>query len=104
AAEDMLGRLPANQEAASRLAAAMIRLAAARRTGDLAGAAAAAARAEAMAGTVPMDELARHPEIRARLLSGRGAVELWSGHLDQAARILDLGAAAAAAPGGGHEP
>jgi LuxR family maltose regulon positive regulatory protein len=81
----------------------MIRLAASRRTGDLAGAAAAAARAEAMAGTVPMDKLARHPEIRARVLSGRGAVELWSGHLDEAARILDSGVAAAAAPGGEHE-
>ena len=42
AAEGILGRLPADQEAASRLAAAMIRLAAARRTGDLAAAAAAA--------------------------------------------------------------
>ena len=30
-------------------------------------------------------KLARHPEIRARVLSGRGAVELWSGHLDAAA-------------------
>ena len=48
-------------------------------------AAAAAARAEAMAGTVPKCEVARHPEIRARVLSGRGAVELWSGHLDEAA-------------------
>jgi len=95
AAEGMLGRLPAGQETACRLAAAMIRLAAARRTGDLAGAAAAAASAEAMAGTVPMDKLARHPEIRARVLSGRGAVELWSGHLDEAARILDAGLAAA---------
>jgi LuxR family transcriptional regulator, maltose regulon positive regulatory protein len=103
AAEGMLGSLPADQEAAGRLAAAMIRLAAARRTGDLASAAAAAARAEAMAGTVPTDKLARHPEIRARVLSGRGAVELWSGRLDEAARILDSGAAAAAAPGGEHE-
>jgi LuxR family maltose regulon positive regulatory protein len=103
AAEGMLERLPADQEAAGRLAAAMIRLAASRRTGDLAGAAAAAARAEAMAGTVPMDKLARHPEIRARVLSGRGAVELWSGHLDEAARILDAGVAAAAASGGEYE-
>jgi LuxR family transcriptional regulator, maltose regulon positive regulatory protein len=103
AAEGMLGRLPADQEAAGRLAAAMIGLSAARRTGDLAGAAAAAARAEAMAGTVPRDVLARHPEIRARVLSGRGAVELWSGHLGEAARILDSGLAAAPAPGGEYE-
>ena len=81
----------------------MIRLAASRRTGDLAGAAAAAARAEMLVGTVPVDKLARHPEIRARVLSGRGAVELWSGHLDKAAGVLESGAAAATAPGGEHE-
>ena len=43
AAEGILERLPADQQAASRLAAAMIRLAASRRTGDLTAAAAAAA-------------------------------------------------------------
>ena len=48
AADGILERLPADQEAACRLAAAMIRLAASRRTGDLAAAAAAAARAEAL--------------------------------------------------------
>ena len=42
AAEGILGRLPADQEAAARLAAAMIGLAAARRTGDFPAAAAAA--------------------------------------------------------------
>jgi LuxR family maltose regulon positive regulatory protein len=101
AAEGMLERLPADQEAASRLAAAMIRLAAARRSGDLRAAAAAVARAEALASRVP-DELARHRHIRAWVLAGRGAVELWSGHLDEAARVLDSGMDAAAAPGGEH--
>ncbi len=47
AADGIFARLPADQEVAGRLAAAMIRLAASRRTGDLAAAAAAAARAEA---------------------------------------------------------
>jgi LuxR family maltose regulon positive regulatory protein len=42
AAEGMLGRLPADQEAAGRLAAAMIRLAASLRAGDLVAAPAAA--------------------------------------------------------------
>ena len=37
------------------------------------------------------------------MLSGRGAVELWSGRLDEAARILDSGVAAAAASGGEYE-
>ena len=48
-------------------------------------------------------KLTRHPEIRARVLSGRGAVELWSGHLDAAARTLESGAAAAAASGAEDE-
>ena len=52
---------------------------------------------------MPEDKLARHPEVRARVLADRGAVELWSGHLDEAARILDAGVAAAAGPGGEHE-
>ena len=103
AAEGMLERIPAGQEAPGRLAAAVIRLAASRRTGDLATAAAAASRAEALLSQLPDDKLARHPEIRARVLSGRGAVELWSGHLDEAARVLEAGAAGATAPGGEHE-
>ena len=103
AAEGILERLPADQEAAARLAAAMIRLAASRRTGDFIAAAAAAAGAEVLVSRVPGDKLARHPEIRARVLSGRGAVELWSGHLDEAARTLESGAAAATASGGEDE-
>jgi LuxR family transcriptional regulator, maltose regulon positive regulatory protein len=102
-AEGILGRLPAGQETACRLAAAVIRLAASRRTGDLDAAAAAASRAEALLGRIPRDQLARHPEIQAQVLAGRGAVELWSGHLDEAARVLESGLAAAAAPGGAHE-
>ena len=101
-AEGILRRLPADQEAAGRLAPAMIGLAAARRTGDFPAAAAAAERAEVLAGAVARDKLARHPEIQARVLSGRGAVEPWTGHLDEAARILilDSGVATAAAGGG----
>ena len=37
------------------------------------------------------------------MLADRGAVELWSGHLDEAVRFLDAGVAAAAGPGGEHE-
>ena len=97
-AEGILARLPADQEAASRLAAAIIRLTASLRTGDLTAAATAAARAEVLAGRVPGGKLTRHPEIRARVLSGRGAVELWTGHLHEAARVLESGVAAATAP------
>ncbi|MGO9193897.1 MAG: LuxR C-terminal-related transcriptional regulator [Streptosporangiaceae bacterium] len=94
AADGIFARLPADQEVAGRLAAAMIRLAASRRTGDLAAAAAAAARAEVLAGRLPGGKLARYPNIRAGVLSGRGAVELWSGQLDEAARTLESGVTA----------
>ena len=98
-ADGILARLPADQEIKSRLAAAIIRLTSGLRTGDLMMAAAAVVRAEVLVGTVPGDNLARSRKIRARVLSGRGAVELWSGHLDQAARTLDSGLAAATASG-----
>ena len=99
AAEGILGRLPAGQQAAGQLAAAMIRLPVSLRAGDLGAAAAAAARAEVLVNGVADERIARHREIRARVLSGRGAVELWSGHLDEAARFFDSGAAVAAASG-----
>ena len=56
-----------------------------------------------MVGKVPRDRLARHPEITAHVLSGRGAVELWSGRLDEAARVLDSGVAAATVSGSDAE-
>jgi len=96
AAEGILGRLPAGQEAESRLAAALIRLTAARRTGDLVAAAAAADRAQMLVSMISPAKLARHPDVKAHVLSGRGAVELWSGHLDEAARTLESAVAAAA--------
>jgi LuxR family maltose regulon positive regulatory protein len=99
AAEKTFDRLPAGQQDAARLAAAMIRLAASRRTGDHAAAAEAAARAEALASRIPGDGLARHQGIRARVLAARGTAELWSGRLDEAAGVLDSGVTAAAASG-----
>jgi LuxR family transcriptional regulator, maltose regulon positive regulatory protein len=97
AADGILERRPADQEAAGRLASAVIRLAAARRTGDLPAAATAASRAEAIVSKVAdgPGQPARNRRIRARMLADCGAVELWSGHLDEAARVLDSAAAAA---------
>jgi len=65
---------------------------------------AAAAQAEELASRVPGDKLARHPDVRAGVLSGRGAVELWSGHLDEAAGVLEAAMAAETASGGKDEP
>jgi LuxR family maltose regulon positive regulatory protein len=100
AAEKILDRLPADQEAAARLAASMIRLAASRRSGDLTAAAGATACAEALIGGISGGRLAQHAGIRAQVLSARGAVELWSGRLDRAAGLLESGVAAATVPGG----
>ena len=103
AGEAMLAPLPADEDAACRLAAAVIRVTASRRTGDLVAAAAAVSDAESLVSRMPEDKLAQHPEVRARVLADRGAVELWPGHLDEAVRFLDAGIAAATGPGGEHE-
>jgi LuxR family transcriptional regulator, maltose regulon positive regulatory protein len=89
AADSLLEHLPADQEATCRLAAAVVRLTASLRTGDLEAAAAAANRAESLISGIPSGKPGRNPDIRGRVLSGRGAVEMWSGHLDEAARILE---------------
>jgi LuxR family transcriptional regulator, maltose regulon positive regulatory protein len=102
-AESILASLPAEQEIPGRLAAAMLRLAVSRQTGDLPALVATAGRAEALVSVMPGGMLARHPAIRANRLVARGMVELWSGHLDEAVRVLDSGVAAASAPGAEHE-
>jgi LuxR family transcriptional regulator, maltose regulon positive regulatory protein len=103
AAEGILERLPAGQGAAGRLAAAMIRFATARCTGDLTAAAAAVDRTEALVDMVGWDQVGGPREIRARVLFGRGLVELWSGRISEAARVLDSAVTAAEAAGGEHE-
>jgi len=96
AAESILDRWPAGDQIPARLAAALIRLALARRTGDLEAATAASSRAQALAGQLPGETHARHPEVEAQVLAGRGIVELWAGHLDEAAEHFADGAAASA--------
>ena len=103
AAEAALNDLPAQDEIPARLAAALIRVAASRQTGDLEAALAAAAQAEALIEEVPGDLLARHPRIRAQVLAERGAVELWAGHFERAAATFGAGLAAAAAAGSHDE-
>ncbi len=96
AADGLLERCPADQEATCRLAAAVIRLAVCLRSGDLTAAAEAASRAELMLARVRGARAAQHPDLSRRVLSGRAAVELWNGHLDEAARVLEAGVAGAA--------
>ncbi len=97
AAENALDDLPAADETPARLAAALLRLAVSRQTGDLDAATAAADRAEAMLGEMPEELLARHPRVRVQVLAGRGAAQLWAGQLNEAAATFEAGAAAAVA-------
>jgi LuxR family transcriptional regulator, maltose regulon positive regulatory protein len=102
-AESIFASLPAEQEILGRLAAAMVRLAVSRQTGDLPAAVAAAGRVEALASVVPGEILARHPGISVYRRVARGVAELWSGHLDEAVCVLGSGVAAASASGAEHE-
>jgi LuxR family maltose regulon positive regulatory protein len=52
-----------------------------------------------MLARVPAEKLARRPDVERRVLVGRAAVELWSGHLDEAACVLEAGIATEAAAG-----
>ena len=99
AADGLLERLPSDGEPAARLSAAVIRLAVCLRTGDLDAAVAAATAAELALEMVPATKLARHPELRSRLLAGRAAVQMWSGHPDEAVHLLQTRLAGVAAPG-----
>ncbi len=103
-ADSILERFPADQGATCRLAAAVIRLTASLRAGDPLVAASAASCAELMLSKIPGRKLAQHPDLTRRVRSGRCAVELWSGDLGEAARVLEAEAAAAAAGGGEYEP
>ena len=103
AAESILDDLPADDEIPARLAAALIRLAVSRQTGDLDAAMAAGAQADALLEQIPEDLLARHPRIRAQVLAGRGAVELWAGQFAEAAATFGAGIAAASVADSAYE-
>ena len=102
AADGLLQRLPAERGGRVRLAAAMIRLTAGLRTGDLAAAAAAASRAELMLERGPGRKAGPAPDIRggccpaARPSSCGPAI--WTRRPASSKAV-----AAAAAPGGEHE-
>jgi LuxR family maltose regulon positive regulatory protein len=99
AAEKVFERLPADQRDAARLAAAMIRLAVSRRSGDLAAVAGAATYAEALVNGDDGGEPARQARMHAQALFARGTAELWSGRFAEASRTLDWGVTTAAASG-----
>ena len=94
-ADQMLDQIPPDQEIPSRLARAVIQVGLAQRQGKLHAAEVAAADATALIGKIPADQLALHPDMGAQVKAGRGAVEMWAGHFDQAAVTLSAAAAAA---------
>jgi LuxR family maltose regulon positive regulatory protein len=93
AAESILERVPAADEIPARLAAALIRTALGRQTGNLEVATTASVRAEALVGEVPGALLAMHPEIRVQALLGRGVVQFWAGDSAAAAESFTEGIA-----------
>jgi len=103
AADGMMERLPADQRVSCQLAAAVVRLTASLRAGDVTAAASAASRAELMLGRVTGGKPAWRLDLRRRVLTGRAAVELWSGHPDQAAGALEAAMAVGAPSGEEHE-
>jgi LuxR family maltose regulon positive regulatory protein len=97
-ADDQLIRIPADQQLSSRLAAEMVRLEFARRAGDLGTATASASALAQLAGLLPEDALARHPEIGGQLRAARVVLRFWSGrpwpgHLGTEAAGPDEGSA-----------
>jgi LuxR family maltose regulon positive regulatory protein len=88
AAEDSLAGLAADEGTTSRIAAAMLRLELARRTGDIEVIIASVGQLEKYAGTLSDETLARQPRLILRMLAERGLLLLWAGQPDEAAAIL----------------
>jgi LuxR family maltose regulon positive regulatory protein len=88
AADRILGKLPEDSEIAARFAAAAIRFGMACRRGDLGAADASAATAAKLLEKSLEPTPAGQSEMVAWVLAGRGVIELWSGQLDEAARLF----------------
>jgi LuxR family transcriptional regulator, maltose regulon positive regulatory protein len=88
AADRILGGLPEDQEFAARFAAATIRFGMACRRGELDAADAAVATTGRLLEKNTAANSARHTEMVAQMLSERGVIELWSGHLNEAAALF----------------
>jgi LuxR family maltose regulon positive regulatory protein len=87
-AEEILGRLPEDHDVLSRFAACTLRSSMAFRRGTLDALDDATAMADRLLDKIPQAVLARHQHAVAQVLSGRGAVELWSGNPRAAADLF----------------
>ncbi len=99
AAEGSLAGLPADENITSRIAAAMLRLELAWRTGDIEVTIASVRQLEKHAGTLSDETLAQQPRLAVRMLAERGLLLLWAGQPDKAAAILGAGHPASAEHG-----
>jgi LuxR family maltose regulon positive regulatory protein len=87
-ADELLEHLPADEEVASRLAAAMIRVNLARSAGDLRMLEDAADEQARVVSRLPAEVLSRHQELAAQSLSVRGEAALWQGRFGAAEELL----------------
>ncbi|MEE4545163.1 LuxR C-terminal-related transcriptional regulator [Streptomyces sp. V4-01] len=83
---------------AVRLSLALLRVTAGGLLGSADTAEAAAVEAEAFGNALPPEQLRRHPELPALLLTSLGAAELWAGRLDTATEALSAAAGTADLP------
>jgi LuxR family transcriptional regulator, maltose regulon positive regulatory protein len=88
AAEGSLAGIPADEETTSRIAAAMLRLELAWRTGDIEVTIASVRQLEKHAGKLSDETLAQQPRLVVRRLAERGLLFLWAGQPDEAAAVL----------------
>jgi LuxR family transcriptional regulator, maltose regulon positive regulatory protein len=94
-ADDLLEHLPEDEEIASRLAAAMVRVSLARSAGDLRTLADAADEQARTVSRLPAEVLSRHQELVVQSLSVRGEAALWNGRFDEAEDLLAQAASSA---------
>jgi len=90
AAEGSLTGSPADEETNSRIAAAMLRLELAWRTGDIEVTIASVGQLEKLTGTLSDETLAQQPRLVVRMLAERGLLFLWAGQPDEAVAILGV--------------
>jgi LuxR family transcriptional regulator, maltose regulon positive regulatory protein len=88
AAEGSLAEVPAEEEIGSRIAADLLRLELARRTGDFDSAVASVGQLREHARALPDETLARKPRLVVQVQAQRGLLLLWAGQPDEAAASL----------------
>ncbi|MCX9193786.1 helix-turn-helix transcriptional regulator [Carbonactinospora thermoautotrophica] len=98
-AEKLMDTGTPEQSGALQLAAAVLAVIVACRYGDVARAVSLADAAEALLAQAPPERVAAHPELRALVLSSKGAIQNWAGAVEDATATLREGAKVSSVPG-----